>query len=526
MLTSALRAVRILLLGLCMMTAAGSVLAGPKILRIAHTNGLESLDPAMSIDHRTAMFMRAVYDSLVDYVPGKWPQLENKLAESYEISPDQLVYTFHLRKGMQWQKGFGEITAEDVKFTLDRAMDPKTGSPTRTLWDPVGKIEVPDKYTVRITLKKPDPGFLYKLAPWKSGIVVSKKAFEKFGADYGQKPEAVVGSGPFEVTAFTTGQKYEFRRYDKYYGKKPKLDGFEILAIPREATAALALQKGEIDMFHIRAKETLAALKKDPNVSLYMGPSGVPKAFITLNTEGQFKDVRVRRAMLHALDSALITETVGGEMATRACGLLAPGVYEAALGCDVLPKYAYDPKKAKQLLTEAGFPNGFKSKLTILAVVPYVDIAPVLQDYWRKVGVDMEIEAVPVNDYLKKMNDGASVQAMIWSVPPGPPEGSFFLWTALDSASTKPGINTMLYKDVDGLMDKAFAAKTAAERKELYGQIQKKVVEDLPILPVYFERAVLAVRKEVDMGPTVNGQTLLPSLWPWVNIETFDKRGD
>jgi ABC-type transport system substrate-binding protein len=124
------------------------------------------------------------------------------------------------------------------------------------------------------------------------------------------------------------------------------------------------------------------------------------------------------------------------------------------------------------------------------------------------------------------MNDGASVQAMIWSVPPGPPEGSFFLWTALDSASTKPGINTMLYKGVDGLMDKAFAAKTAAERKELYGQIQKKVVEDLPILPVYFERAVLAVRKEVDMGPTVNGQTLLPSLWPWVNIEVFDKRGD
>jgi hypothetical protein len=186
------------------------------------------------------------------------------------------------------------------------------------------------------------------------------------------------------------------------------------------------LQKGEIDMFHIRAKETLAALKKDPNVSLYMGPSGVPKAFITLNTESQyFKGVRVRRAMLYALDGDLITESVGGEMATRACGLLAPGVYEAAIGCDVLTKYPYDPAKAKALLAEAGFPNGFKSKLTILAVVPYVDIAPVLQDYWRKVGIDMEIEAVPVNDYLKKMNDGAQVTAMIWSVPRDLPRAVF-----------------------------------------------------------------------------------------------------
>ena len=526
MLNTTTRAFRIFLLIACSMFAvAGNVLAAEKILRIAHTNGLESLDPAMSIDHRTAMFLRAVYDSLVDYVPGNWPQLENKLAEKYEISPDQLVYTFYLRKGMQWQKGFGEITSDDVKFTLDRAMDPKTGSPTRTLWDPVGKIETPDKYTVKITLKKADPGFLYKLAPWKSGIVVSKKAFEKYGAEYGQRPETVVGSGPFEVTAFTVGQKYEFRRYDKYYGRKAKLDGFEILAIPREATSALALQKGEIDMFHVRSKETLAALKKDPNVVLYMGPSGVPKAFITLNTENPyFKDVRVRRAMLYALDSDLITESVGGEMATRACGLLAPGVYEAAIGCDVLPKYAYDPQKAKALLTEAGFPNGFKSKLTILAVVPYVDIAPVLQDYWRKVGIDMEIEAVPVNDYLKKMNDGASIAAMIWSVPAGPPEGSFFLWTALHSSSTKPGINTMLYKGTDAMLDKALASKSPDERKELYAQIQKKVVEDVPILPVYFERAVLAVRKEVDMGASAKGQTLGPSLWPWVGIEQFDKR--
>src|SRR5256885_812685 len=124
MLKNTSRLVRILLIGCWMLAAAGNVFAEEKILRIAHTNGLESLDPAMSIDHRTAMFLRAVYDSLVDYVPGNWPQLENKLAEKYEISADQLVYTFHLRKGIQWQKGFGEIPAEAVKFTLDRAMTP------------------------------------------------------------------------------------------------------------------------------------------------------------------------------------------------------------------------------------------------------------------------------------------------------------------------------------------------------------------------------------------------------------------
>jgi len=269
--------------------------------------------------------------------------------------------------------------------------------------------------------------------------------------------------------------------------------------VAREATAALALQKGEIDMFHIRAKETLAALKKDPNVSLYMGPSGVPKAFITLNTEGQFKDVRVRRAMLHALDSDLITETVGGEMATRACGLLAPGVYEAALGCDVLPKYAYDPKKAKQLLTEAGFPNGFKTTLSfdLSEATVREPTAVLIKESLEKIGVEITIEKVPGSNWFAQMASKSMPFVIAefygWL---DYPEYHFF-WTF--HGGNNSVFNTANY--VNPTLDKSIDAARFATNDKVYKDSLQNMVNivmtDMPRIPLYRKFADYAVQPNV-----------------------------
>lgn len=499
-----------------------NAMAAEKILRMFHTAPIETFDPVRVTNQQTSVFLRAVYDNLVDYRPGSWPELENELAEKYEISTDRLVYTFYLKKGVKWQKGFGELTSEDVKFTLERVMDPKTASPTRSVWDPISKIETPDKYTIKIFLKKTDPAFMNKLAPWRSGAIVCKKAVEKFGSEYAQRPETIVGSGPFEVIAFKTGQKYEFKRFEEYHGRKAKVDKIDVLIISDEATAVLSLQKGELDLAHIRTAENVTALRKDPNINIYSGASGNTSAFIAINTEHPIlKDVRIRQAMAHALDRDLIAETVGGEMGVKVCGMLAPDVYWGALKCDELPKYPYDPQKAKKLLVDAGYPNGFKIKYIVIATRPFRDLAPIVQDYWKQVGIEIEIETLPTNDYLKRLNE-ASAPALSWIIGPRPPEPSLFLYAALHSSSVKPGINSMLYKGVDDLLEKALAAKTDTERKGLYGQIQKKVIEDSIIIPIYVERTILATRKNLDMGRGIRGQNTVCGYWPWFWLEEVD----
>jgi ABC-type transport system substrate-binding protein len=139
------------------------------------------------------------------------------------------------------------------------------------------------------------------------------------------------------------------------------------------------------------------------------------------------------------------------------------------------------------------------------------------------VGIEIEIEALPTNDYLKRLNEG-SAPALSWIVGPRPPEPSLLLYSALHSSSVKPGINSMLYKGVDDLLEKAMVAKTDAERKALYGQIQKKVIEDCILIPIYVERTILATRKNVDMGQGVRGQNTVCGYWPWFWLEEVDAR--
>lgn len=496
--------------------------AAEKVLKMFHTAPIETFDPARVTNQQTSVYLRGIYDNLLDYKPGSWPEMENELAEKYEISPDRLTYTFTLKKGVKWQKGFGELTSEDVRFTLERVKDPKTKSPTRSVWDVISLVETPDKYTVRIVLKKTDPAFLSKLAPWRSGAIVCKKAVEEYGEDYGQKPESIVGCGPFEVIAFTPGQKYEFKKFEQYHGRKAKVDKIEVFTISDESTAVLSLQKGELNLAHIRTSENVPALLKDPNVTVYPGVNGNTSGFIALNTEHPIlKDVRVRQAMAHALDRDLLAETLGGGMAVKACGLLAPETYWGALKCDELPKYPYDPQKAKKLLAEAGYPNGFKIKYVVIATRPFRDLAPVLQDYWKQVGIDIEIEILATNDYLKRLNE-ASAPALSWNVGPRPPEPSLLLYSALHSSSTKPGINSMLYKGVDQLLEDALAARSDSERKNIYAQIQKKIIEDCILIPIFFDRTNLAVRKNVDLGRGAQGQHTTCGYWPWYWLEEID----
>lgn len=482
---------------------------GSRVFRMHLVTTIDSFDPGRFTGAFTSVWMRQVYDNLLDYKPGSWPQLQPELATKYEASSDGLTYTFHLKKGVKWQKGYGELTSEDVKFTVERVMDPNTKAPYKSAFEPVIKsIETPDKYTVKFNLKVPDPAFLSKLAPWRPGPIVCKKAVEKFGDAYGKSAEATVGCGPFELIEWIPRQRAILKRFEDYHGKKPWLERIELLEIMDETTALLALQKGEIDVCLPRILENIPIIKKDQNLKLYEGPSGYLMGCISLNVEDEvLKDVRVRRAMVHALDKDLIVKKVVGELGVKGCGWLAPGAYLGALTCDELPQYPYNPAKAKKLLAEAGYPNGFKVKYVELNQKPWVDLAPILQAYWKEIGIDTTIDIVPAAEWYSKLYR-ADERVMEYTFGTRPPEPSIFFYTCFHSSASKGGVNVMRYKGVDDFLDKAIATRDEHARLDLYKQIQIKIIDDCVVIPLWIENMAVATRKNVDLGPNVKGDNL------------------
>ena len=506
-----------------MLLFSGNAAAGDKTLRMRVAYDVQNFDPGRYTLHETSVVLRMIYNNLLDYKPGAWPEMQNQLAERYDISPNGLVYTFYLKKGVKWQKGFGEVTAEDVRFSIERVMDPANKAPMRSVWTAViDRIETPDQYTVKFFLKHPDPAFLAKLAPWRPGPIVSKKAVEKFGKDYGQKPEYTVGCGPFELAEYVPKQKVVLKRFEGYHGTPPKLDKIELFVMGDEGTALLSLQKGELDMCYLRVPDNIPTVRKDANLKLYQGSSATTKGFIAFNLENPIlKDVRVRRAMVYALDRDLITETVGGEMASRACGFLAPGAYWGALTCDQLPSYPYDPQKAKALLAEAGYPKGFKITYSELNLKAHRDIAPALQAYWKEVGIETKIDLLPVKEWLGRGHKG-NFDVTKYSMGTRPSEPSLFLHSNFHSTSTRPGLNFMAYKDVDDLLENALATTDLNKRKALYAQIQRKVLEDCVVIPIYYEALSMATSKKVDLGRGAKGNTLTNPYWFFYWLEEID----
>jgi peptide/nickel transport system substrate-binding protein len=501
----------------------GSSVAKEKTLRMRTSYEVAHFDPGMFTLHETSIVLRMVYDTLLNYKPGAWPEMVNDLAEKYDISPDRRVYTFTLKKGVKWQKGFGEVTSEDVKFSMERVMDPKNKAPMASVWTGVvDRIETPNPYVVKYFLKYPDPAFLAKLAPWRPGPIVCKKAVEKFGTDYGQKPETTVGSGPFEVAEYVPKQKVVLKKFAGYHGAPAKVDKIELFVIGDEGTAVLALQKGELDMCYLRVPDNIPIVRKDPNLNVYKGLGPTTKGFVAFNLDHPIlKDIRVRRAMVHALDRDLISETVGGEMATRACGFLAPGAYWGALSCDQLPNYPYDVKKAKTLLAEAGYPKGFKIRYPEINVKDHSELAPALQAYWKEIGIETQIELVPVTEWSTRGNQG-NFDVTKYTMGTRPSEPSIFLHSNFHSTSARPGLNYMNYKGVDDLLEKALSTGKEEERKNLYAQIQRKVIDDCIIIPIYYEAQIMVTRKNVDLGRGAKGRELTCPYWSFYWLEDID----
>ncbi len=389
---------------------------------VTYKDDISTLDPAIGYDWQNWSMIKSLFDGLMDYKPGT-TDLVPDLAESYEVAPDGLSYTFKLRQGVKFHNG-RELTAQDVKWSIDRAVQPETQSPGQGFFNMIagfedvtsGKakelsgIEVVDPYTIRFTLSRPDATFLHVMA-LNFGFAVPKEEVEKYGQDFGKHP---VGTGAFKMTEWTLGQRVVFERNPDYYKKGlPKLDKITFEIGQEPLVALLRLERGEVDILGdgIPPAKFLEVMN-DPALKQNVIKGGqLHTGYVTMNVKiPPFDNKLVRQAVNHALNKDRIIKIINGR-AVPANQPLPP----AMPGYDPNYKgYAYDPAKAKALLAEAGLAKGFDTELYAMNTDPNPRIAQAIQQDLAEVGIRAELKTLAQANVIAAGGDEKEAP-MIWS---------------------------------------------------------------------------------------------------------------
>jgi peptide/nickel transport system substrate-binding protein len=401
----------------------GAEAGQPKRGGVLRVRGYDSVhfDPHQTISFKTHTTLSFVYSKLVRHKvgpevrPGTFT-VEPDLAERWE-SPDDTTYIFHLRPGVRWHNkpplNGRELVAEDVKFTYDRFMT-EQGNPNRYMLDLVERVEVVDRYTVKFLLKEPYVWLVSALAyPWSMWII-APEVVQQFG-DL-KKPETAIGTGPFLLEHYEPNVKTVFKRNPEYFrAGQPYVDGVEWLVLEDESTGLAMYRTGQIDCgpnhwWSVRQQDLEALKKTHPNLVYQDFVSNVTNAIFMRTDMAPFNDVRVRRAISHAIDRQGLIEAVWGR--GEPTPAVARGLIEWSLPIDQLGAgakyYQYDPKEARHLLAEAGYPNGFKTQLTVSPGYgrDLLDDAQLVQQYLKDVGIEVEMKIQEYGAYMATTNQG------------------------------------------------------------------------------------------------------------------------
>ena len=453
-----------------------------KVLIHADFSPLRSLDPPFVNIAPDQIMCRVIYQSLVRYKFNS-SEIEGDLAKSWTVSKDGLVYTFKLRDNILWHKGFGKFTAKDVKYTFDRILDPKTGAPFRSeIADEIKEVRVVDDYTVEFRLNYPCVPFLHKLASPRGSAIVNSKAVEKFGKDYARNP---IGTGPFIFESWTREQTVMVANKEfKQREGPPKIDKVIYKIIPDYDTLLMALEKGEIDMawlvprdqaIHDRLKASgckIARIKRDACVHLCMN-----------NKKKPFDDVRVRRAIAHAIDKDSLAKYILSGMGERLDSPIPKGIL--GYSDKGIPRYDYDPEKAKELLTQAGYPHGFEVNLDTDTSPSRLPIATAITEQLRKINISAKLTVTDQATWFGKYSKG--ITDFILTTRGLQPDPDFTMMRQYHSSAFSPGLNVSKYDKIDDLIEKARMELDEKKRLKYYYEIQKKIMEDLPDIPLVMQ---------------------------------------
>jgi len=463
------------------------------------------LDPALETDGESFKVCDNIYETLVTF-KAESTELAPGLASSWDASEDGLTWTFNLRRNVKFHDGT-DFNADAVVFSLARQFKPDhpfhkvEGAyqywNSMSMSDIVKDVRAVDDYTVAIDLKRPNAPFLSNLAMNFCGIV-SPEAVKKFGADFARNP---VGTGPFKFEEWIKDDRIVLSRNPTYWGASPKLDRLIFRSIPENSVRLIALSQGSISGMDNLVPDFISSIETDDRLQL-LSQAGMNVGYLAMNMDKDpFQKVLVRQAINHAVNKQSLVDNLYQGLALPAVNPIPPtmwGYHEGIAG------YAYDPEKAKQLLAEAGLPNGFKTTLWAMPVPrPYMPqpmkIAQAIQADLKAVGIEAEIVTYEWGTYLDKVQRGQHDMALLgWTGDNGDPDN--FLYVLLDKSATQMPANNIAFYRSEPLHDILVEAQQSTDqgqRTALYRKAQEIVYQDAPWVPLVHAAQTAAFEKRV-----------------------------
>lgn len=446
----------------------------------------KALDPHPVNDVPSGNGLVQIYESLITQDVDM--NIEPQLAESWK-QIDDLTWEFKLKEGVKFHNG-EELKASDVKFSFIRAAESARIGHIVGMID-AENIEIVDDYTVRIPTKEPFSALLPSLCH-TGAMILNEKAVTEAGEAYGDNP---VGTGPFKFVEWKRGDSLTFERFDDYHGEKAGVKKLVMRIIPERTNRVIELETGGIDVCYDVGANDIKRLEENEGIDVYRKIS-FSTSYLGLNClKEPFSDMKVRQAINYALDVDAIVNSVLKGVGTTAKGPLTPNVPGAKL--DLKP-YGYDLEKAKQLLKEAGYENGFKTELWTNENKDRINMAEIIQAQLKEVGIEVEVKILEWGAMLEGLNNKEQQMFILgWGNSTGDPDTG--LYAPFHSSKHGKGGNRVCYtnKHVDELLELGRKTFDTEKRNEIYAEIQQIVYDEAAWSLLYNKEVVMAAKKEV-----------------------------
>ncbi len=444
-----------------------------------------SLDPHQGKETPAVEVTCQIFDTLVVVNP-ETNEIEPQIAESWE-QVDELTYVFKIRQGIKFHDG-SDLTAEDVKFSLDRAINSAAVS---YIVDFIDTVTVDDEYTVTVKTKAPYAPALRNLAiPFAA--IVPKAVVEADEAAFILNP---VGSGPYQFVEWKQNDHVTLKAFDDYYAGKPATENLIMKVIPETSQRSIALETGEIDLAYDMAVNDVAKLKDSTELTVYEIPS-LTCWYISMNMNKEpFNNPLVREALSYAIDRQLIIDTINAGSGQPADAIIAPGVF----GYYSTGVREYDPEKAKELLAEAGYPDGFETSLWVNDNQSRIEMCQAIQNMFQQIGVECAVEVLEFGSYISRTTNGEHDMAYFgWTTSSADADYSYYSLEHSTQQGAAGNRSFIADPEVDALIEEARTNSDEATRTELYKELAIKLDEINNNIPVFYSSINVGASQKVE----------------------------
>ena len=444
-----------------------------------------SLDPHQGKETPAVQVTCQIFDTLVVVNP-ETGELEPQIAESWEQT-DDVTYVFKIREGVKFHDG-SEVTAADVKFSLERAINSAAVS---YIVDFIESVSDNGDGTVTIKTKYPYGPALRNLAiPFAA--IVPKALVEADEANFILNP---VGSGPYQFVEWKQGDHITMKAFDDYYAGKAATENLIMRVVPENAQRSIALETGEVDLAYGLSVNDIPKVEDNPDLVANV-ISSLSCTYISFNlNKAPFDNPLVREALSIAIDRQAIVDTINSGVGEPADAIIAPGVF----GYYSTGVPEYNPERAKELLAEAGYPNGFSTTLWVNENQGRIEICQAIMAMLMDIGVECKLESMEFGSYISRTSAGEHELACFgWTTSSGYADYTYY---SLEHSSQQgaPGNRSFISDpEVDQLIEDARSSSDEATRKELYQKLAIKLAEYNNNMPILYTAVNVGASKNVE----------------------------